>query len=377
MPLTPLPYGLHQIDESDIEAVNVVLRSDWLTTGPKVAGFEKALGDYTGARHVVAVNSGTSGLDIAVGALNLPAGSEIITTPFTFVASSNAILYNNCKPVLADIDPKTYIIDPEQVRKKITPKTKAIIFVDYAGQPAEIEAMQAIAQEHKLALIEDAAHSLGAEYRGRRIGTQADMTVFSFHPVKHITTGEGGAVATENDGYHARLRALRNHGIDKTPGERAGYQYDMQYLGRNYRITDFQCALGISQLQKLPRFLERREELVRLYQEALSGIPGLGLPYVRPEVRPAWHLYTILLDPRYSRDRVFQKMREAGIGVNVHYIPFYRFTYYRQHFNLRPEDYPVTENIFSRILTLPLHPRMENGDIARVADALKSSLEGA
>lgn len=368
-----IPYGRHSIDEDDIRAVEEVLKSDFLTTGPKVAEFEKMLCGYMGAKHCATVNSGTSALDIAVGALELPAGSEIITTPFTFVASSNCILYNNCKPVFADINAKTYNIDPAQIEKKITKKTKAIIYVDYAGQPCEIDEIREIAKKNDLRLIEDACHALGAEYKGKKIGSFADMTVFSFHPVKHITTGEGGAVTTEDEELFDKLKLLRNHGIDKTPSERTSYLYDMKVLGRNYRITDLQCALGISQLKKIEKFIKRREEIARIYGEEFGKVAGITAPYVKPDVRHAWHLYTILLDKRVNRDRFFDSMRAKGIGVNVHYIPAYKFTYYRQ-FGINPKDFPNTEDIYSRTITLPMFQGMKNADIADVVSAAKESI---
>lgn len=370
---TSIPYGRHSIDEEDIKAVEEVLRGDWLTTGPKVPEFEKALCDYVRAKHCVAVNSGTSALDIAVGALELPAGSEIITTPFTFVASSNCILYNNCKPVFADIDSRTYNIDPEQIRKKITPKTKAIIYVDYGGQPCDMDEIKEIAEEKGLYLIEDACHALGAEYRGKKIGSFADITVFSFHPVKHITTGEGGAVTTENDELYAKLKLLRNHGIDKTQSERAGYTYDMKMLGRNYRITDLQCALGISQLRKIEKFIKRREEIARIYGEEFGKIASITTPYTKLDVRHAWHLYTILLGWGINRDKFFDSMKAKGIGVNVHYIPAYKFTYYKQ-FGINPKDFPNTEEVYSRIITLPIFAGMSDEDCERVIAAVKESI---
>lgn len=365
-----IPYGHQTIDDNDIHAVVDVLKSDYLTTGPKVQEFERALGDYVGAKYAVAVNSGTSALDIAVGALELPSGSEIITTPFTFVATSNCILYNNCKPVFVDINSKTYNIEPREIRKKITKKTKAIIYVDYAGQPCDIDEIKEIANEHNLYLIEDASHALGAEYNGKRVGSFADMTIFSFHPVKHITTGEGGVVTTNNKELYEKLRILRNHGIDKTPGERTGYLYDMKMLGKNYRITDFQCALGISQLKKIDTFLEQREKIARMYNKEFEGMVGITTPFVKAGVKHAWHLYTILLDKKINRDEFFLAMRKKGVGANVHYIPVYKFSYYKK-FNVNQKDFPITEDIYSRIVTLPLFPQMNTDDIKEVTNAVK------
>jgi UDP-4-amino-4,6-dideoxy-N-acetyl-beta-L-altrosamine transaminase len=369
-----IPYGHQWIDEEDIEEVVEVLKSDWITTGPKIAEFEDALCGYIGTKYAVAVNSGTSALDIAVQTLNLPEGSEVITTPFTFVGTSNAILYNNLKPVFADIEKETRNINPDEVRKKITKKTKAIIYVDYAGQPCDIEELKEIADEHDLFLIEDACHAIGAEYKAQKIGTFANMTVFSFHPVKHITTGEGGAVVTNNEVFYERLKILRNHGIDKSAldrfGPEAGWAYDLKLLGRNYRITDFQAALGISQLKKLDTFIRRRGEIVRMYNDAFADIPEIETPIAIPYVKPAWHIYTVLLNG-IDRDTFFSKMRERNIGVNVHYIPIYRFSYYQEHFHINPSDFLVTEEVFSKIVTLPLFPEMTGDALLNVIGIVK------
>ncbi len=368
-----IPYGLHSLDEEDVRAVVEVLKGNWITTGPKVDEFEKRLSDYVGAKHSIAVNSGTSALDIAVASLELPEGSEIITTPFTFVASSNCILYNGCRPVFADINPKTYNIDPEKIKEKITEKTKAILYVDYAGQPCDIASIKEIAEEKGLYLIEDASHALGAEYRGKKIGTFADITVFSFHPVKPITTGEGGATVTDNKEFAKRMRMLRNHGIDKTHSERATYHYDMKLLGRNYRLTDLQCALGISQLGKLDSFIKRRNEIADAYNSELKDTEGIAVPYVSKDVKHGWHLYTILLDKKISRDGFFKQMKEKNIGVNVHYIPIYHFAYYSR-FSIDRNDFPVTEDIYSRIVTLPLFPKMNGDEVNSVARAVKETI---
>ena len=370
-----IPYGHQCIDEDDIEEVVKVLRSDWITTGPKIKEFEDALCKYIGCKYAVVVNSGTSALDIAVQSLGIPAGSEVITTPFTFVATSNAILYNGLKPVFADICPDTLNIDPEETRKKITKDTKAIIYVDYAGQPCDTKALEEIATEFNLYLIEDACHAIGSEYEGKKVGNFADLTTFSFHPVKHITTGEGGAVVTNNHHWYSRLLTLRNHGIDKDTqaryGPDASWAYDMKYLGRNYRMTDFHAALGISQLKKLDGFIDNRGELAWLYGELLADVDAVRIPVVRSNVEHAWHLYTVLLYGSIDRDEFFKYMRAAGIGVNVHYIPVYRHSYYVRNFGFDPEDFPVTEEVFSRIITLPLHPGMSSGDVAYICDKIK------
>jgi UDP-4-amino-4,6-dideoxy-N-acetyl-beta-L-altrosamine transaminase len=369
-----IPYGMHWIDEEDINEVANVLRSNWITTGPKIKEFEDALCAYIGCKYCVAVNSGTSALDIAVQSLDLPVGSEIITTPFTFVATSNAIIYNNHKPIFADICSDTFNIDPEDIRRKITKNTKAIIYVDYAGQPCDIRAIKEIADEFDLFLIEDACHAIGAEYEKKKVGNFADLTIFSFHPVKHITTGEGGAVVTDNKQLYEKLSLLRTHGIDKNTMDRFGpdasWAYDMKYLGRNYRITDFQAALGISQLKKLDGFIGRRTELASMYNELLSAIDFVSLPILKNNVKHAWHIFTMLLNKSINRDEFFKYMKSAGIGVNVHYIPAYRHSYYVENFNFHREDFPVTEDTFKRIITLPLFPKMEKDKLEYIVDTI-------
>lgn len=370
-----LPYGLHWVDEADIEEVTSALRADWITGGPRVAGFERAICEVTRARHAVAVSSGTAALEVAVQCLDLPRGSEIITTPLTFVADANCILFNGHTPVLADIERDTRNIDPEQVRRRVTDRTRAIIYVDYAGHPCDVDALKEIAREHDLLLIEDGCHALGAEHRGRRVGSMADLSIFSFHPVKHVTTGEGGAVTTDDPTLDARLRSLRNHGMDRDAKDRAeegaDYWYDVKHLARNFRITDIQCALGMSQLRRLEQFVRRRQELARLYSELLEDIPWVEVPAARPEVRHVWHIYTVLLNPPVKRDALFRHLRSQGIGVNVHYIPVYRHSYYVRNHPFDPADFPVTEDVFSRIITLPLFPRMTDEDVARVVEAVK------
>jgi UDP-4-amino-4,6-dideoxy-N-acetyl-beta-L-altrosamine transaminase len=371
-----IPYGHQIIEPDDISAVNEVLSSDWLTTGPKVPEFEQAICKYIGCQHAIAVNSGTSALDIAVQSLALPKGSEIITTPFTFMATSNAILYNGHKPVFTDIQKETRNIDPDNIKKKITRRSKAIIFVDFAGYPCDIRELTELADEFGLFLIDDACHSLGASHHGKKTGTYADMTIFSFHPVKTITTGEGGMVVTNNPEFATTLRLLRNHGIDRDAqsryGPEVGWAYDMRILGRNYRMTDFQAALGISQLGKIDRFIKRRTEIAEMYRELLANLPSLELPTTGEHLIHAWHLFTILLR-EMPRDALFTYLKSHNIGANVHYIPIYRFEFYRNLLNLSPAEFPVTEDVFNHILTLPLHQGMSDEDVKYVADTVKKA----
>ncbi len=374
--MTHIPYGRQCIDEEDVRAVIDVLHSEWLTTGPEVDEFERSIGDYCGCKYAVAVNSGTSALDIAIQSLDLPKGTEVITTPFTFAATSNALLYNGLVPVYADISRDTRNIDPKDIRRKITGKTRAILFVDYAGQPCEITELREICCEYDLFMIEDACHALGAAFKGKKIGSLSDMTIFSFHPVKLITSGEGGMVTTNDSRLADTLRQLRSHGIDKTAHHLsetgAPWAYDMITLGKNYRITDIQAALGVSQAKKIDLFVQKRTRLSQLYHELLQDIPQIGLPMTRENVTHAWHLYTILL--KGKRDAVFTALKSHNIGVNLHYIPTYHFSYYLK---FHPQDfsrYPVTEEVFHQVLTLPLYPELREEDIQFIAETLKKEI---
>jgi UDP-4-amino-4,6-dideoxy-N-acetyl-beta-L-altrosamine transaminase len=367
-----LPYSKQEIDDEDIHRVINVLKSDWLTTGPNVEQFENEFKKYIDVDHAVAVSSGTSGLDIAVQSLGIKKG-EVITTPFTFAATTNCILFNHLKPIYADIKPDTFNIDPNEIRKKITKKTKAIIYVDYAGQPCDIDEIREIAENFNLYLIEDAAHALGGKYQNKKVGSFADITMFSFHPVKHVTTGEGGMCTTNNEEIAETMKMLRNHGIDKDAisrhGAEAGYEYNIKYLARNYRLTDFQCVLGSSQLKKLEKSITKRKKIAFEYNEALSDI-GIERPTVKPNVRHAWHLYTILLN-RQNRDKIFREMRKKNIGVNVHYIPTYKFSYYQKILKINPKEFPVTEEVFSKIMSIPMYPSLSLADIEYVVKTLR------
>ena len=364
-----IPYARQWVDEDDISAVVDVLRSDWLTTGPKVDEFEQVLAGFVGAKEGVAVSSGTAALHAAMYAVGIGPGDEVIVPPMTFVATANAVVYQGGIPIFSDVCPETLLLDPDQVEKKITDRTKAILAVDYAGQPCDYDALRAIADHHGLFLIADACHSLGAEYRGTKVGSLADLTAFSFHPVKHITTGEGGMIVTDRADFAKRLRRFRNHGIDTDHGQRAKkgtWHYEMHDLGYNYRTTDIQSALGISQLNKLPGFLSRRRRIAKRYDEALGQICNITPLAVREEVNHAYHLYVVRLSTDKctgSHAKIFKQLRNNGIGVNVHYIPVHLHPFYRNRFGTGPGLCPVAEAVFEEIISLPIFPSMNDNDV--------------
>ena len=371
-----LPYGRQSIEEDDIQAVVETLRSDWLTTGPKIPEFEEAFAAWVGARYAVSFSSGTSALHGAAFAAGLGSGDEAITTPLTFAATANCALYQDGTPVFADVAPDTLNLDPERVAAKISQRTKALLPVDYAGHPADLDAMLEIAERHGLVAIEDACHALGAEYKGRRVGSIAHMTVFSFHPVKHLTTGEGGMVTTDSAAYADALRKFRNHGISSGARDRqqAGqWHYEMVLLGYNYRLTDIACALGLSQLKKLEESLTRRREIAARYTAAFREMPGVCAPAVRDAVLPAWHLYPIRLDlARLSAGRaeIFRALRAENIGVNVHYIPVHLHPYYRERFGYRGGEFPIAENAYENLISLPMFHGMNDRDVEDVIRAV-------
>jgi perosamine synthetase len=372
-----IPYGHQAIDEDDIQAVVDVLRSDYLTTGPKVNEFEQALADYVESKYAVAVSSGTAALHCAMYAIGIGPGDEVIVPPITFAATANCVVYQGGTPVFADVSPDTLLIDPIEVEKKITPKTKAIIGVDYAGQPCDWDALRTIADKYNLVLVEDGCHALGAEYKGKKVGTIADMTIFSFHPVKHITTGEGGMITTNTSDWAEKIYTFRNHGIttDHRQREETGsWFYEMTDLGFNYRITDFQCALGISQLKKLPDLLDKRIEIADQYNTFFSGIESLKPLLVKTDCLHAYHLYVVKLsaDNKKSRQNVFNVLRNKGIGVNVHYIPVHLHPFYQRVFGYQTGDFPVAENAYASILSLPIFPDLNKNEIECMFENIKS-----
>ena len=372
-----LPYGRQFLGDDDLQAVVEVLRSDWLTTGPKVVEFERAFAEFVGVREAVAVSSGTAALHAAMYALGIGPGDEVIVPPMTFVATANAVVFQGGKPVFADVDPETLLLDPAQVEAKMTPHTKAIIAVDYAGQPCDYDALRILANRYGLPLVADACHALGGSCKGRRVGSLADLSAFSFHPVKHITTGEGGMVTTDDPVLARCMRLFRNHGISSDHLERElsnSWLYQVTDLGYNYRLNDIQCALGLSQLRNLPGWVARRQKIARYYDVALAEVPGLTPLDVRSDVSHAYHLYVVRLDLGElcaDRARIFASLRAEGIGVNVHYIPVHLLAYYRDRFGTIPGDCPVAEAVYERLLTLPLHSHMTDQDTEDVVEALE------
>ncbi|MBL8800127.1 MAG: UDP-4-amino-4,6-dideoxy-N-acetyl-beta-L-altrosamine transaminase [Planctomycetia bacterium] len=367
-----IPYGRQWIDDDDVAAVADVLRSDWLTTGPKVAEFEAALAACGGTRYAVAYCNGTAALHGMMFALDIGPGDEVIVPALTFAATANAVVYQGGTPVFADVDPDTLLMDPASVSARITARTRAIIAVDYAGQPCDYDALQSLADRHGLALLADACHALGGSYRGRRAGSLARMTAFSFHPVKTIACGEGGAVTTDDADLNARLRLFRNHGIstDHRQREAAGaWYYEMVELGYNYRLSDIHCALGLSQLAKLPRFLERRRAIARRYDAAFAGSTNLQPLARQDNVEHAYHLYVVRLP---ERDAAFATLRRQGIGVNVHYVPVHLHPFYRQRFGTAAGLCPVAEQAYRHILSLPIYPGLSDADQTRVLGAVRS-----
>lgn len=373
-----LPYGHQWIDEEDIASVMASLRSDWITQGPRIEEFERKVAEYCGAKHAVAVCNGTAALHAACAVAGISSGDEAITTPITFAATANAVVYCGGKPVFADIKEDTFNIDPDDIEKHISARTKAILPVDFAGHPSDLDEIKAIAKEKALIVIEDASHALGAEYKGNKIGSLADMTVFSFHPVKPITTGEGGMVLTDNGEFYERLKIFRHHGIVKSDLSKGSWYYEIPEPGHNFRITDFQCALGISQLKKLDRFVERRREIAVRYNDAFAPIKEIITPVESKDVKAAYHIYVIQLRSellRAGRKEIFEALIAENIGVNVHYMPLHLHPFYRSEFEYKEGAYPRAERYYDRSITLPVFPKMSDEDAQEVIKAVKKVVE--
>ncbi|MGE5396025.1 MAG: UDP-4-amino-4,6-dideoxy-N-acetyl-beta-L-altrosamine transaminase [Chitinophagales bacterium] len=379
-----IPYGKQFIDEEDIAEVVKVLRCDWLTTGPRVEEFEDAVAHYCGVKFAVAFNSGTSALHAAMYAAGLGPGDEVITCPLTFVATANSVLYTGAKPVFTDIDPTTYCIDINQIEDKINSRTKAILPIDYAGYPVDLARLREVAERHGLLVIEDAAHALGAVRNGIPVGKEADMTMFSFHPVKHITTGEGGMIVTGDEELANKLRLFRSHGIVRDPAKMeafdGGWYYEMHDLGHNYRITDIQCALGLSQFKKLNSFLNRRQEIADRYREAMGQTDWLAMPPEPDYGRHAYHIFSVLVqfftegNISEARKNLFDYLHSRGIGVQVHYLPVHLHPYYRKNLGTKSGDFPHAEKFYSQQLSLPMYPSLSSDEQDYVVHCLLNFL---
>lgn len=371
----PIPYGRHEIDESDIAAVVAVLRGDWLTTGPMVERFEAAFAAFTGASHAVAVSNGTAALHLCMLAAGIGPGDEVIVPALTFAASANCVRYVGATVVFADVRPDTLTVDVSQVESLITPRTRAIVAVDYAGLPADLAALAALATRHGLLLVEDGCHAPGAEYRGARVGSIADCTTFSFHPVKHLTTGEGGMITTNDATVATRLRTLRNHGITSDQRARHAlgtFEYDMVTLGYNYRLPDVQCALGLSQLARLPLSLDRRRALAARYLEQLAPLPGIDFQTVPDDRTHAWHLFPVRLTGTSVPERrlaLYRELRAQGIHANVHYRPVHLLSYYRE-LGYPADLCPVARQAYDGLLSIPMWHGLTDAAQQRVIDAL-------
>ena len=370
-----IPYARHEIDADDIAAVVAVLQGDWLTTGPIVGRFEEAFATFVGAPRAVACANGTAALHLCMLAAGIGPGDEVIVPALTFVATANSARYEGATPVFADVREDTLTIDPAHVASLVTPRTKAIIAVDYGGCPADYDELREICSRHGLLLVADACHAPGAEYRGRRVGSIADLSTFSFHPVKHLTTAEGGMVTTADATLADRLARLRNHGIDSDHRRReaAGtWRYDAVELGFNYRLNDVQCALGLSQLAKLPQWVARRREIAAAYNAVFAENAALRLPTVPSDRSSSWHLFPVRLtgdSPAPRRARVFASLREQGIAVNVHYLPVYLHSSYAEA-GYRQGLCPTAEDAYERLLSLPMWHGMTDEQVVRVTDAM-------
>lgn len=375
----PIPYGRQVIDAADRKAVDAVLRSAWLTQGPLVTKFEEAVARAVGARHAVACANGTAALHLACLAAGLGPGDEAVVPPITFAATANAASYCGAKPVFADVRADTLTLDPAALEAALTPRTKAVLPVHFAGLPADMAEIGAIAKKRGLLVIEDAAHALGATYGRRRIGAceHSDMTILSFHPVKHIATGEGGMVTTNDDSLAARLRLFRSHGITRDPAlledkTQGGWYYEMRELGFNYRIPDVLCALGLSQLKKLPRFLSRRRALAKAYAKAFAGRADIRLQALPAGREHAWHLFTIQV-PAAKRRALYDFLHARGILANVHYIPLHRLPYYRRR-GWKDVSFPRAEAYYAGALSLPMHAALTDAGQRRVVAAVLEGL---
>jgi len=374
-----LPYSQPLIQEEEIREVIDTLNSGWLSTGPKTLKFEKLIAAYAEAKYAIALNSCTAGLHLSLIALGIGEGDEVITTPFTFASTANVIVHVGAKPVFVDIKKDTYNVAPEKVKRAITAKTKAIIPVHYAGQPCDMRELMEIAQKHNLYVIEDAAHAIGAEYKGKKIGTFGDITCFSFYATKNMTTGEGGAITTNEDKVAEKFRILRLHGITKDAWKRysvsGSWYYEIEDCGWKYNMSDIQAAVGVQQLRKLDKFIEIRRKYAHIYNEEFSQLGGIITPYEKSDVKHVYHLYPVLLE-KFNRDEFIKKMAEKGIGCSVHFIPLHLHPFYRKQFGFKKGDFPNAEWVYEKEVSLPLYPKMSEDDVWRVMTAVGEILRG-
>ncbi|MFL7792159.1 MAG: UDP-4-amino-4,6-dideoxy-N-acetyl-beta-L-altrosamine transaminase [Anaerolineae bacterium] len=372
-----LPFCKPDISEDAIAAVAQVLRSGWLTAGPKTAEFEQRFREYIGSRHAIATSSGTAALHLAIAALGIGEGDEVITSSLTFCATAHVIVHERATPVFVDVRASDYNIDPDAIRARITPRTKAVMPVHIAGHSCAMPEIMALAREHNLHVIEDAAHAVGTQCHGRSVGTIGDATAFSFYATKNITTAEGGMLTTNDDGIAERAQLLSQHGIDRDAWHRTtehgSWYYEVRAAGYKYNMSDVQAALGLDQLNRLEDFIAKRRQLAARYTERLRDAPEITAPKEAAGIRHAWHLYIISLDTdalRINRDQFIAALQERKIGTSVHFIPLHLQPYYRDVYGYRPGDLPVTESVYERIVSLPLYTQMTNGDVDYVAQAV-------
>lgn len=372
-----IPFFVPSIGQEEIDEVVETLRSGWLTSGPRVARLEEAFRAYVGSGQAVAVSSCTAGLHLALAALGIGPGDEVVTSTLTFCSTANVVVHLGARPVLADIGLDDYNLDPADLERRLTPRTRAVIPVHYGGQPCRMDEILAIARQHKLAVVEDAAHAVGAEYRGRRIGVLGDAAAFSFYATKNMTTGEGGMVTSDDPALAERVRLLSLHGMSRDAWGRytdqGSWYYEVLAPGYKYNLTDIQAALGIHQLKKLEGFLGVRQRYADLYRRHLAGVEGVVLPAARPEVRHAWHLYPIRLEAErltIDRARFIELLRERGIGASVHFIPVHLHPWYREQYGYKRGDFPQAEAAYQGLVSLPLYPLLGEEGLARVAEAV-------
>ena len=373
-----LPFALPDFDDTELVEISKVVRSGWVTTGPVAKQFEKEFAEFVGAKHAVAVNSGTAAMHLSLEAAGLKAGDEVITSPYTFAATAEVVRYFNAKPVLVDIDPVTLNINPELIPAAITERTRAILPVHISGQPADMDPIHAIARRHKLCVVEDAAHAFPARYKGRMIGSEGDLTCFSFYATKTITTAEGGMITTNNDAWAERCRVMSLHGISHDAWKRytaeGNWYYEIVAPGYKYNLTDVAAAMGVAQLRKAGKMLDRRADIARRYTEAFSELPELETPTVRPDIQHAWQLYILRLNPdRLAIDRAkfIEELKARNIGASVHFIPLHLHPYYRETYGYRPEDFPLAHREYRRALSLPIYSKMSDQDVNDVVEAVR------